>query len=151
MQGVILVDNLDLFLVCRIVQGALVGVFMGLVPVYIREVTPKEKQGSYGVFTQMFLVVGLVYSFSWGLGLKFSSMGAHTYYRTMCSLNAPFLLLQVICILTGYIPESPNSLIINEKPDEAREVIGMFTAEEQVERALEEKRREVEVEVGKEE
>jgi hypothetical protein len=42
---------------------------MALVPVYINELAPKQIIGSFGVFTQLFVVVAVVVSY--GIGLIF--------------------------------------------------------------------------------
>ena len=149
-QGILLVDNVYLFLVCRLFQGAFAGIFMGIGPVYIRELTPVEIQGSYGAFTQLFILVGIVYSFAFGLGLDFGGLRDHTFYRVMSSMNIPFLVAQLVCLLVGYIPESPNSLIANEEAEAAKEVIGMFTTPELVKEVYEHKVHEVNVELEKE-
>ena len=149
-QVILLVDNVYLFLVCRLFQGAFSGLFMSVCPIYIREVTPLEIQGSYGAFTQLFILVGIVYSFAFGLGLDFGGLRDHTFYRVMSSMNVPFLVAQLVCLLVNYIPESPNSLIANEEVEGAKEVIGMFNVPKLVNEVYEHKLHEVNVELEKE-
>ena len=52
-------------------------------------------------------------------------------------------LIQLIVIFTGYIPESPYTLIVKNKKEEAKEVIGLFYEEEYVNGILEEKEKEI--------
>jgi nicotinamide riboside transporter PnuC len=43
---------------------------MALVPVYINELSPKQLIGSFGVFTQLFVIIGVVFSYLFGLILN---------------------------------------------------------------------------------
>jgi hypothetical protein len=40
-EGVIQVDSLIAFFICRFLQGTITGMFLFLVPIYIRELSPK--------------------------------------------------------------------------------------------------------------
>jgi len=63
-MGIIQVNNIYVFLVCRFLQGVFVGCYMAITPIYIDELAPKQIVGSFGVFTQLFVVVGIVISYS---------------------------------------------------------------------------------------
>jgi MFS family permease len=41
LQTVIQVNNVEVFFVCRSLQGVVTGLFLILVPVYVREISPK--------------------------------------------------------------------------------------------------------------
>ena len=43
---------------------------MAIVPIYINELAPKQIVGSFGVFTQLFVVIALVYSYGIGLAME---------------------------------------------------------------------------------
>lgn len=100
---------------------------MAIVPIYINELAPKDIVGSFGVFTQLFVVLALVVSYALGLILLAAEAGPFVFYRIMVGFNIITLLTQTICLFIGFIPESPNSLISKNRFEEAREVIGMFT------------------------
>ena len=51
-------------------QGVYIGVYMAIVPIYINELAPKELVGSFGVFTQLFVIIALVWSYGFGLLLN---------------------------------------------------------------------------------
>jgi hypothetical protein len=51
-------------------QGVYIGVYMAIVPIYINELAPKELVGSFGVFTQLFVIIALVWSYGFGLLLS---------------------------------------------------------------------------------
>jgi hypothetical protein len=48
-------------------------------------------------------------------------------------------LIQLFFLVIGYIPESPYSLIIKNRRDEARDVLSLYYKEEFVTKILEEK------------
>ena len=131
-EGVIQVTNVYVFLGCRIVQGFFIGNYMALVPIYINELAPKQVVGSFGVFTQLFVVIALVVSYGIGLIFQATNLDDFTFYRLMVALNGITLLIQTILLLGNYVPESPNSLIAKNKTEEAKKVIGMFTLPEYV-------------------
>jgi SP family facilitated glucose transporter-like MFS transporter 9 len=62
-EGVIQVSDLYVLLVCRILQGIFIGNYMAMVPIYINDLSPKEIVGSFGVFTNLFVVIGVVAAF----------------------------------------------------------------------------------------
>jgi len=63
------------------------------------------------VFTQLFVVVGLVISY--GTGLILTKLGVHPFifFRIMMTFTAVTLVIQSILLLFDYVPESPFSLI----------------------------------------
>lgn len=66
-EGVLQVPNVFVLLGCRAFQGFFIGNYMAIVPIYINELVPKQIVGSFGVFTQLFVVIAVVISFSIGL------------------------------------------------------------------------------------
>lgn len=131
-EGIIQITNVYVFLGCRVLQGFFIGNYMALVPIYINELAPKQVVGSFGVFTQLFVVVALVVSYGIGLIFQATNVADYTFYRLMVGLNGITLLIQTVLLLSNYVPESPNSLIAKNKSEEAKKVIGMFTLPEYV-------------------
>ena len=68
-EGIIQIPNAYVLLACRIIQGLLTGCYMSIIPIYINEISPKQIVGSIGIFTQLFVVIGIVFSFSIGLAM----------------------------------------------------------------------------------
>ena len=61
------VTNIWVLLFCRLVTGILVGLYMGIVPLYIKEITPRQVSGTFGAFTQMQHLFGNVVSYFFGM------------------------------------------------------------------------------------
>jgi MFS family permease len=131
-EGVIQINDMYVLLVCRSFQGIFSGAFMALIPIYIYELAPRQLLGSYGVFTQLMVVVALVFSYGLGLILSIAKIEPFLFYRIMVSTNGLFVIVQSVLLLINFIPESPNSLIMVNKHDEAKRVLAMFTKDEYV-------------------
>jgi MFS family permease len=109
---------------------------MAIVPIYINEIVPKQIVGSFGVFTQLFVVIALVVSYGIGLILNALDAAPFVFYRIMVGLNAITIIVQSILLIINYVPESPNSLIAKNRIEEAREVIAQFTVSQYVDSIL---------------
>jgi MFS family permease len=62
-EAALQVPNIWVLLVCRILQGVFVGHYMAIVPIYISDLSPRQIVGSFGVFTNLFVVVAIVLCF----------------------------------------------------------------------------------------
>jgi MFS family permease len=144
--GIIQISNMYVLLVCRVVQGILTGLFMAITPIYINELVPKQVLGSFGVFTQLFVVFAIVFTFALGAILEDVGASPFVFYRVMVSYNVVLILLQSVLLMTGFIPESPNSLISKNRNEQAKEVIALFTVPAYVGTAFRQKQMEVEAE-----
>jgi MFS family permease len=71
---------------------------MGLVPVYINELSPKEIVGSFGVFTQLFQNIGVVFSYLLGLILYSSGLNGDILWRIMFGANILTISTTILCI-----------------------------------------------------
>lgn len=60
----------------------------------------------------MFVVSGVVFAYGFGIVLTKSGVPDYIMWRIMFAFNGVFILTVIISCLTGFIPESPNSLII---------------------------------------
>lgn len=56
--------NIWVLLVCRVFQGLFVGHYMAIVPIYISDLSPRQIVGSFGVYTNLFVVVAIVLCFA---------------------------------------------------------------------------------------
>lgn len=132
----------------RIFQGILVGNFMTLVPTYISEITPKEMGSKFGIYPQISVVlgvltafvVGVVFTDSFNLELTPqpvpSNWQVETFWRVMLIIPVLPSILQLFFIFIGFIPESPYSLIVKNRREQARDVLGIFYEEQYVEQIL---------------
>jgi len=51
---------------------------------------------------------------------------ANCFWRVMCALPLVAPVLQLFFIAIGYIPESPYSLIVRNRRENARDVLALF-------------------------
>lgn len=65
--GVIQINNLYVLLACRFVQGFVIGNYMGVIPLYVKEVTPVPLRGMFGAMSQFFYIGGVVICYLFGL------------------------------------------------------------------------------------
>lgn len=103
-EGIIQITNVYVLLGCRLIQGFIIGNNMALVPIYINELAPKQIVGSFGVFAQLMVVVGVVFSYGIGLILKAADVGPYAFYHIMVSLNAITIIIQSILLIVNFIP-----------------------------------------------
>lgn len=89
--------------------------YMAITPVYIKELCPKAVIGNFGVFTQLYVAVGLVIAYGIGLILVETNVGPDAFYHIMVSVIAVIQIFQSIMFLIDYVPESPNSLLAKGK------------------------------------
>ena len=123
---VIQYPNLYVLLVMRLFQGILVGNYMALVPIYINEIAPKQILGSFGVFTQLLVVGSVLITYIVGMVFVLVDSTGEFMWRFMFAFNLIPVLTQLVLFFTGFIPESPISLMMKGKEEEAREVLLMF-------------------------
>lgn len=64
---IIQITNIWVLLSCRLANGILVGLYMGIVPIYIHELSPHSISGFFGSFTQMQHLLGNVVSYLFGM------------------------------------------------------------------------------------
>lgn len=94
-------------------QGTVTGLFLALIPAYVREISPKEinKRGIFGIFGQLFVIIGFMVSFGFNTILLEAGVDQIVRWRIVVSVNFFAILIIIIGIVTKLIPESPNSLI----------------------------------------
>jgi MFS family permease len=100
------VPNLTVFFIVRFLQGTVAGLFLALIPVYVREISPKEinKRGIFGIFGQLFVILGFMMSFGLNTILLESGVGQILRWRLVVSLNFFVILIIIIGIVTKIIP-----------------------------------------------
>lgn len=77
---------------------------MSIVPIYINELAPRQIIGSFGVFTQLFVLVGVVVSYALSLILNACNAEAFVFYRVMLLFNVILILIQTLLLVIGFIP-----------------------------------------------
>ena len=141
----------------RALQGVACGIMMNFIPSYINELVPKEFGSRFGIYPQIAVVLGVLVAYTTAMiitncfGYEFLHSNyeplidwqAQTFWRVMLGIpNLPGL-IQLLLVVTGYIPESPTYLIKKGKRDEAKKVLGIFYKADYVDKILEEKERDI--------
>ena len=127
---------------------------MNFIPTYISELVPKELGSRFGVYPQISVVLGVLVSFVVAMimtdvfGLQSNSSlvteeQAEIFWRVMLALPAVGPILQMIFLAFGYIPQSPYSLIVRNRRENARDVLALFYEQEYVNLILEDREKAV--------
>ena len=113
-NAIIQIPNIYVLFGCRILSGIFVGMYLGIVPIYIHELSPHSVSGSLGAFTQLSHILGVVICYLIGMIFDLTdASGMIFFWRFMFSFTSIFVILQTILFCVNFIPESPNSLIEN--------------------------------------
>ena len=72
--GLLYIHHQASFIIMRIIQGACIGMYTAIIPMYISEISPIEISGTTGAFTQIFCSIGTTsaYLFYYILSISFS-------------------------------------------------------------------------------
>lgn len=76
------------------------------------------------------IVFGVVLDYIFKVAFVKSEVNTEFYWRFVFAFTGLSCIIQVICILTGFIPESPMSLIQKGKMEEAKRILGLFNIPE---------------------
>ncbi|KAL7530615.1 hypothetical protein ACHAWF_003453 [Thalassiosira exigua] len=159
--------NYGVLLLGRAILGFAVGIGFAVDPVYIAEISPKDKRGFFVSFSEIGTNVGIVFGFA--SSLIFASVEESARWRVMTSMGAiaPVIML---FLATCVMPESPRwyvprffskaqfphfshvsfmslfcrRLIANNREDEARQVLKKIYKDE---RAVDPIAKDIEIEV----
>ncbi|XP_077364111.1 solute carrier family 2, facilitated glucose transporter member 3-like isoform X2 [Festucalex cinctus] len=108
-----LCSSYEMVIAGRLVIGLFCGLFTGLTPMYVGEVSPTPLRGAFGTLHQLGVVVGILVAQILGLeGL----LGSSRLWPLLLALTVAPAVLQ--CILLPFCPESPRFLLINLKQEE---------------------------------
>ncbi|XP_051811207.1 solute carrier family 2, facilitated glucose transporter member 3a [Acanthochromis polyacanthus] len=122
----------------RLVIGLFCGLFTGLTPMYVGEVSPTPLRGAFGTLHQLGVVVGILIAQIFGLE---ALLGSDKLWPLLLALTVAPAVLQ--CILLPFCPESPRFLLINLKQEEqARKALVRLRGTEDVSKDLQEMKEE---------
>jgi sugar porter (SP) family MFS transporter len=130
------------FLAARFLGGLGIGLASTIAPVYLAEVSPREKRGSIVTLNQMAIVTGILvaYCTNWA----FSFTGA-TAWRWMFGSAALPAFAFILCL--RFVPESPRWLIQQHRNEEAGDALRTIGGDAQ----SDEKLREIKTAIAEEE
>ncbi|XP_015236986.1 PREDICTED: solute carrier family 2, facilitated glucose transporter member 3-like [Cyprinodon variegatus] len=97
----------------RLVIGLFCGLFTGLTPMYVGELSPTPLRGAFGTLHQLGVVVGILIAQIFGLE---SLLGSDRLWPLLLALTVVPALLQ--CLFLPFCPESPRFLLINRQKEE---------------------------------
>lgn len=101
--------SVNMFYLSRFLAGLAVGCIFTVLPMYIGEISDNEVRGQLGSFMQLFIVVGLLFSYILGPYLKFKMFN-------MICLGVPTAFLAFFFMK---IPDSPYFLVLSGDEDAA--------------------------------
>lgn len=93
----------------RVLTGFGVGIYSGVCPVYITEISPAFIRGFLGSCPQLAIVLGILYTYGFGAFLSWQWLGV------TCGA-----VLVVLVIAVSFIPDSPLWCLSVDKVDEAK-------------------------------
>nr|XP_023013453.1 facilitated trehalose transporter Tret1-like [Leptinotarsa decemlineata] len=109
----IVADTVYHFYLSRFLCGLGVGIIFTALPMYIGEISDDETRGTLGSFMQLFIVLGILFSYALGPYISISSFN-------IVLLVPPALF---IVLFFFFIPESPYYLIQNNENEAAEEAL----------------------------
>nr|CCC55942.1 polyol/monosaccharide transporter 4 [Plantago major]CCC58382.1 polyol/monosaccharide transporter 4 [Plantago major] len=127
--------NFAILMIGRILAGIGIGFGVMIAPVYIAEISPTIERGSLTSFPEIFINLGILLGYV--SNYAFKGFSAHTSWRIMLAVGIlPSVFIAfALCI----IPESPRWLIVQNRMDEAKEVLSKVNdRESEVEERLKE-------------
>ncbi|XP_068602972.1 solute carrier family 2, facilitated glucose transporter member 3-like [Brachionichthys hirsutus] len=131
-------SSYEMVIAGRLVIGLFCGLFTGLTPMYVGEVSPTALRGAFGTLHQLGVVVGILIAQVFGLE---SLLGSDRLWPLLLALTVAPAALQ--CILLPFCPESPRFLLINLKQEEqARKALVRLRGSEDVNKDMQEMKEE---------
>ncbi|KAM9385878.1 solute carrier family 2, facilitated glucose transporter member 1-like [Pholidichthys leucotaenia] len=131
-------SSYEMIIAGRLVIGLFCGLFTGLTPMYVGEVSPTPLRGAFGTLHQLGVVVGILIAQIFGLEFL---LGSKKLWPLLLALTVAPAVLQ--CIMLPFCPESPRFLLINLKQEEqARKALVRLRGTEDVSKDLQEMKEE---------
>uniref|UniRef100_A0A8D3E694 Solute carrier family 2 member 3a n=1 Tax=Scophthalmus maximus TaxID=52904 RepID=A0A8D3E694_SCOMX len=131
-------SSYEMVIAGRLVIGLFCGLFTGLTPMYVGEVSPTPLRGAFGTLHQLGVVVGILIAQIFGLE---ALLGSDKLWPLLLALTVAPAVLQ--CILLPFCPESPRFLLINLKQEEeARKALVRLRGSEDVSKDMQEMKEE---------
>jgi MFS family permease len=121
-----LADNIDLMVLGRFLSGIGAGASTVICPLYVAEVSPPDKRGLFGAFTQVMINMGILLAQLLGYFLSHDNV-----WRVILATAALIGALQLVGL--HFVPESPKWLEENAYPAVARRVSQSIGADVEIE------------------
>nr|XP_051685813.1 solute carrier family 2, facilitated glucose transporter member 9 isoform X2 [Oryctolagus cuniculus] len=130
----------EMLIVGRFIMGVDGGIALSALPMYLSEISPKEKRGSLGQVTAVFICIGVLTGQLLGLPQLLGKESTWPYLFGMIMVPAFTQLLTLPCL-----PESPRYLLFEKHDEEGavkafQTLLGREDVSQEVEEALAESR-----------
>ncbi|KAM4631446.1 solute carrier family 2, facilitated glucose transporter member 3a [Polymixia lowei] len=133
-----LCSSYEMVIAGRLVIGLFCGLFTGLTPMYVGEVSPTPLRGAFGTLHQLGVVVGILIAQVFGLEFL---LGSQKLWPLLLALTVAPAILQ--CILLPFCPESPRFLLINlNQEEQARKALVRLRGSEDVSKDMQDMKEE---------
>uniref|UniRef100_A0A3B4DCH0 Major facilitator superfamily (MFS) profile domain-containing protein n=1 Tax=Pygocentrus nattereri TaxID=42514 RepID=A0A3B4DCH0_PYGNA len=133
-----LCSSFEMVIAGRLVIGLFCGLFTGLTPMYVGEVSPTPLRGAFGTLHQLGVVLGILISQIFGLEFL---LGSDKLWPLLLALTVVPAVIQ--CVLLPFCPESPRYLLINlNQEEEARKALVRLRGFEDVSKDMQEMKEE---------
>lgn len=133
-----LCSSFEMVIAGRLVIGLFCGLFTGLTPMYVGEVSPTPLRGAFGTLHQLGVVLGILIAQIFGLE---AILGSDKLWPVLLSLTILPAILQ--CVLLPFCPESPRYLLINlNQEEQARKALVRLRGYEDVGKDMQEMKEE---------
>ncbi|KAF4100660.1 solute carrier family 2, facilitated glucose transporter member 3a isoform X2 [Onychostoma macrolepis] len=133
-----LCSSFEMIIAGRLVIGLFCGLFTGLTPMYVGEVSPTPLRGAFGTLHQLGVVVGILIAQIFGLEYL---LGSDKLWPVLLALTVLPAVVQ--CILLPFCPESPRYLLINlNEEEQARKALVRLRGYEDVGKDMQEMKEE---------
>ncbi|KAM7270675.1 hypothetical protein ACFE04_029889 [Oxalis oulophora] len=111
--------SFEILMVGRFLAGVGIGFGVMIAPVYIAEISPTVSRGALTSFPEIFINLGILLGYV--SNYVFADLPVHINWRVMLAVGIlPSVLIGVALFI---IPESPRWLVMQNRVDEAREVL----------------------------
>lgn len=119
------IQNMECFIIMRILQGACVGLYTSIVPIVIAEISPIEIMGTTGAFTQIFCSIGttVAYLFYYLLSIGMEPQNLDTIWYYVWGLPLITVVIQTVILLFVFPYETPKYFLLHHQKSKARDLI----------------------------
>ncbi|KAF4080435.1 hypothetical protein AMELA_G00171240 [Ameiurus melas] len=130
--------SFEMVIAGRLIIGLFCGLFTGLTPMYVGEISPTPLRGAFGTLHQLGVVIGILIAQIFGLEFL---LGSDKLWPLLLALTVVPAILQ--CLLLPFCPESPRYLLINlNKEEQARKALVRLRGYEDVSKEMQEMKEE---------
>lgn len=127
----------EVFIIGRFLLGVSAGLNGPMMPVYIRENAPPEISGKMGSSLGISSSIGKCIGFILAFGLPIPPKNGNSYWRMMYAVPILFSVMRIIYLVFFNHYDTPKYYALNDRDEDAKEVLKKVYSEDKVEHALE--------------